>query len=82
MVPLQLQQVTGILINFLSHSETLMILTKFCNQTLSKYRNLMKICNQLVKKVKNMVSQTESRVVMSNSCKSPVYPGKGPKKSQ
>jgi len=42
----------------------------------------MKICNQLVKKVKNMVSQTESRVVMSNSCKSPVYPGKGPKKSQ
>jgi len=29
-----------------------MILTKFCNQKLSKYWNLVKICNQLVKKVK------------------------------
>jgi len=27
-------------------------------------------------------SQTGSRVVISNSCKGPVYPGKGPKKSQ
>jgi len=29
-----------------------------------------------------MVSQTGPRVVRSNSCKGPVYPGKGPKKSQ
>jgi len=29
-----------------------------------------------------MVSQTGPRVVRSNSCKGPVYPGKGPKKNQ
>jgi len=29
-----------------------------------------------------MVSQTGPRVVRSNSCKGPVYPGKGPKNSQ
>jgi len=29
-----------------------------------------------------MVSQTWLRVVRFNSCKGPVYPGKGPKKSQ
>jgi len=29
-----------------------------------------------------MVSQTGPRVVRSNSCKGPDYPGKGPKKSQ
>ena len=29
-----------------------MILTKFCNQKLSKYSKLVKIYNQLVKKVK------------------------------
>ena len=29
-----------------------------------------------------MVSQTEHRVVKSNSCKGPVYSGKRPKKSQ
>jgi len=29
-----------------------------------------------------MVSQTGPRVVRSNSCKGPVYPGKGPKKGQ
>jgi len=29
-----------------------------------------------------MVSQTGPRVVRSNSCKGPVYPRKGPKKSQ
>jgi len=29
-----------------------------------------------------MVSQTGPSVVRSNSCKGPVYPGKGPKKSQ
>jgi len=36
----------------LNNSETLTILTKFCNQKPSKYRNLVKICNELVKKVK------------------------------
>jgi len=29
-----------------------------------------------------MVSQAGAKVVRSNSCKGPVYPGKGPKKSQ
>jgi len=29
-----------------------MIQTKFCNQKLSKYRNVVQICNELVKKVK------------------------------
>jgi len=32
----------------LSHnSETLKVLTKFCNQKPSKYKNLVKICNEL-----------------------------------
>ena len=57
------------------------ILTKFCDQKPSKYRNFVKICNELVKKVKNMVSQTGRRVRF-NSWKGPVYPGKGPEKSQ
>jgi len=57
-----------------------MILTKFCNQKPSKYRNLVKICNELVEKWKNMVSQTGLRVVRSNSCKEPVYSRKGPNK--
>jgi len=40
----------------LSHnSETLGILTQFCNQNPSNYRNLVKICNELVKKVKNII---------------------------
>jgi len=39
--------------NLLAHnSETLGILTQFCNEKPSKYRNLVKICNELVKKVK------------------------------
>jgi len=39
--------------NLLSlNSETPRILTKFCNQKSSKYRNLVKICNELVKKWK------------------------------
>jgi len=47
------QLVTGILMNLLSHnSETLRILTKFCNEKPLKYRHLVKICNELVKKVK------------------------------
>jgi len=55
--------------SLLLNSETLRILTKFCNEKPSKYRNVVKICNELVKKVKNMVSQTGSRVVRSNFCK-------------
>jgi len=42
----------------------------------------VKICNELVKEVKKYVFQTGPRVVRSNFCKGPVYPGKGPKKSQ
>jgi len=43
----------------------------------------VKICNQLVKKVKKfMVSQTGPRVVRSNSCKGPVYPGKESKRAK
>jgi len=39
--------------NLLSlNSETLMILTKFCNQKPSKYKHLVKIYNETVKKVK------------------------------
>ena len=54
------QQVTGILMNLLSHnSETLRILTKFCNKKPSKYRNLVKICDELVKK--RQISQTVGR---------------------
>ena len=69
--------------NLLAHnSETLGILTQFCNEKPSKYRNLVKICNELVKKVKNMFSLTGTRVVRSNSCKGPAYPGKGPKSAK
>jgi len=44
-------------------SETLRILTKYCSQKPSKYRNLVKTCNQLVKKVKKYGFSDRTQVV-------------------